>query len=141
MVETALKTNEKGQTINKRGEVDYPRTEFDTAVRKWTGGTSLEESLNKEKIYNDQLNMHSRKEGQKEVTAKGERMLAQGLLTEESMKKLVADYQKEKGDPQQLVSALVEYSKTKNLTSKQRLEGIPTGGLSSIYKYENYNGR
>jgi hypothetical protein len=128
-------------TLNKRGEVDYDRSSFEAGVRKWTGGTALEESLTKEKLYNDLANQKSRLVGQKKITGKAERALAQGQLTEPLMKELVSEYQKEKGDPQQLVTALIEYKKTVEMTTKQRLQGIPTNTLSSIYRYQNYNDR
>jgi hypothetical protein len=138
LTENAVKTNEDGSTINRTGERDYPRTERDTAIRKYTGGSSLDESLAKSATYEDSVNQKSRQDAQKNITKKAQRMLVQGSLTEEAMQEFMADYVKEKGDPQQLVDALVQYAQTMNLTTKQRLEGTPSG-LSSVHRYQNYN--
>jgi len=50
VVENKLLTTPDGVTINKEGQLDYPRTEFDREARKWAM-TSLEEAKAKEKLY------------------------------------------------------------------------------------------
>lgn len=159
MVENALKTDESGNTINRTGEVDYHRTDEDKAIRKWTGGSSLDESLNKSKTYEDSINQKSRQDAQKSITKQGQRILAQNKLSQEEiqailqggeptpkllavraqLEPLVEKYIKEKGDPQQFVDALAQYATTMNMTTKQRLQGTPTDNISSVNRYKNYN--
>jgi hypothetical protein len=159
MVENALKTDESGNTINRTGEVDYHRTDEDKAIRKWTGGSSLDESLNKSKTYEDSINQKSRQDAQKSITKQGQRILAQNKLSQEEiqailqggeptpkllavraqLEPLVEKYIKEKGDPQQFVDALTQYATTMNMTTKQRLQGTPTDNISSVNRYKNYN--
>ncbi len=144
LLETTLKTNAKGEILNDKGEVMYPRTERDTSVRKWTGGTTLDESLNKERLYIQTRNQRDRLETKKKLTEKAELLLVENKLMvngrqSPEFKELIEAYKKEKGDPQQLVNTLIRFAKEKNLTQKQRLEGIPNDSLSSLYRYQNYN--
>lgn len=139
LTERALKVNDKNQSINKKGQVDYQRSPFDSNLRTLTGATSLKESLDKEHIYNQQLNLKSRQEKQKSITQDAERLVAQNILSKETLKPLLEKYKAEGGDPQILVSSLIDFKKSMGQTSKQRLQGVPSNNVGSVTKYRNFN--
>jgi len=126
-------------TLNRDSELDYPRSEKDTNIRKWTGGSSLDESLNKAKQYDQMINARNRREAQGKITEQAKRQLAQGTMTQEKMKEFIERYKKEKGDPMQLVAALQRHAVESKKTTKERLQGTPGDSLSSIYRYQNYD--
>jgi hypothetical protein len=125
-------------TINKEGQDDYPRTDFDRSVRKW-GVTSLEESKNKEHTYlatNNRLKDEERRRKiAEEVVMKFTQLGPEWLKSAEYVE-LRQEYVKRKGNPENLVNGMVKGKIDQGMTSEERAKGIPSGSLESIYRYE-----
>lgn len=139
LVESAVSTDKDGIVIDKRGEKGDPRSAWSQSVRKYSGATSLTEALHKERQYNQMMREASNRAAQTNIVTKAKRDFVQQRLTEDKWQKYIQDYSERKGDPQQLINSMIEYAQTTPLTKQQRLQGIPSNSLSSIYRYQNYN--
>lgn len=139
LMESAISTSPDNTPIDKRGELGNPRSEWDAKVRKFSGATTLAESLRNEKQYNQIMRHAAHKAAQTDLVNKAKRAYVQGRLTEEMQQKLMQKYVARNGDPQQFVNTLVEYAQTTPLNKQQRLQGIPSSSLSSIYRYQVFN--
>ena len=138
LAEKALTTDDEGYVLNREGLRGNKRTEWDKGVRTYSGGRSLDEALTGENQYNSGQRLKGYKDRQSSVLERVKREFVQGTLTQEGMKEYATKYKDAKGDPAQMVNSLIEYAKTTKLDKQKRLQGVPSGSLSSIYRYAEY---
>ena len=137
--ERALNTDDQGYLLDKHGLKGNERSEWDKDVRLFTGGTSLSQSLTSTNQYMSTKRLKGYKETQKGIIQDLERKYVQGTLTDEDTKEAAKKFIDAKGDPEQLVESMIKYATTVKLNKQQRLQGIPNGSLSSLYKYQEYS--
>lgn len=127
-------------TKDKEGRNDYPRDERDWKLRL-LGLTSMEESLYKEKLYNDTLANMSDKDARAKIMT----YMLRGFRTQDKFgvtkdfAALKDKYIARGGDPNTLLTTLQKEIQEGKKSRKQRLEGIPNGSIGSIHNYESYN--
>lgn len=140
LLEDKLSTSEDGMLINKKGQNEYKRTEFDRKVKRF-GLTSLEESKNRENVYLGTERKMSDTERRSKLT--GEAAMKFNQLGKEWMKsqefqEIKAEYIKRGGDPDTLINSIVSGKVDAIKTGKQRAEGEPNT-YQGIKRYEYYN--
>lgn len=114
-------------TVNKRGQYDYPRTDFDMKARMG-GLTSLEESKNKQKLFRGNETNKADDERLSAMSQKASRAFAQQgkkYLQSSDFARLREDYVARRGDPDVLVREMIQAEEQRLLTSKQRAVGDP----------------
>ena len=141
VVENKLLTTPDGVTINKEGQLDYPRTEFDREARKWAM-TSLEEAKAKEKLYSKSQSLKADQERLTKVQEKVNRRFsnkgAEFVGTEE-WNELVNEYVQRGGEPQTLVQGLINNEEQRKLTAKQRAEGVQLNTVKALRRWMKLN--
>ena len=141
MVENKLLTTPDGVTINKDNQLDYPRTEYDRAARKYSM-TSLEEAKAKEKLYSKSQSLRADQERLTKVQEKVNRRFsnkgAEFVGTEE-WNELVNEYVQRGGEPQTLVQGLINNEEQRKLTAKQRAEGVQLNTVKALRRWMKLN--
>lgn len=139
VIENTLGKAENGNTLDKEGQKDYPRTPFDWKLRNF-GLTSMSESKDKETLYNQSLARLSDQEAQKQLMT----YILRGFRTDKQygVSKEFAEMRKKYldrgGNPETLVNDISSRLQSGEKTKKQRLEGIPSS-LGTIHNYEYFN--
>jgi hypothetical protein len=139
LMEAQVKRSPEGIPIDRKGMLGNPRTPWESQVKTATGGLALSEALRNEKQYSQMMRDMTNRQAQTKIMEKAKRAYITGNMTEEQTQKFMKDYIARKGDPNQFMQSLIQYAQTTPLTKQQRLQGIPSGTLSSLYKYQNYN--
>lgn len=139
LMESAIGVAPDGTPIDKRGELGNKRTPTDSAVRKYSGATTLEEALRNEKQYNQMQNYKASQEKLTSIVADAKRDYIQGLLTKEKWQEYSQKYVARGGDVKQLINTLNQYAVESKKTRQQRLEGIPKNSIGSINRWKNFN--
>lgn len=139
LAEKAFSTDDEGYVLNREGLRGNVRTEWDKGVRTFTGGRSLDEAITGENQYNSGQRLKGYRDTQKSIMEKVKRDFVQGNLTQEQVRDYAKKFTDAKGDPDQFVRDLIEFAKTAKLDKQRRLQGIPSGSLSSLYKYQEYS--
>jgi len=126
-------------TGTQAGLPGNPRTAQDKTLSKW-GVTSLPESLLNETQYNDQRRNMAKADERKQIVKDAVRAYRQlpDEAKQKAMEQFKDKYMAAQGDPQQWVNALVEEGITEGKSKQQRLQGIPSDTLGSIYRYNNF---
>jgi hypothetical protein len=141
VVENKLLTTPDGVTINKEGQLDYPRTEFDREARKWAM-TSLEEAKAKEKLYSKSQSLKADQERLTKVQDKVNRRFANKgaeFVGTEEWNELVNEYVQRGGEPQTLVQSLINNEEQRKLTAKQRAEGVQLNTVKALRRWIKLN--
>ena len=141
VVENKLLTTPDGVTINKEGQLDYPRTEFDREARKWAM-TSLEEAKAKEKLYSKSQSLKADQERLTKVQDKVNRRFANKgaeFVGTEEWNELVNEYVQRGGEPQTLVQSLINNEEQRKLTAKQRAEGVQLNTVKALRRWMKLN--
>lgn len=141
MVENQLLTTPDGMTINKDGQFDYPRTEFDRNARKWAM-TSLEESKAKAKVYSKGESLKADQEKLTKLANKASRKFMgdfKSYMDSGEWKSDLEEYKNRGGDPTVLVNKIIADEGQRKLTSKQRAEGIQPNSIQALRRWQKIN--
>lgn len=128
----------KSFLLGREGLPVVERTEKDWNVRKWTGMRTNKEALGREETYRNRQEMKADEDAKKKIGLEFKRKIVNDGLTPEEASRISKEYIKRKGDPVSLLNSVGQTAMTKQLTEKQRLEGIPKNE-SSVQKYQYYN--
>lgn len=139
LAEKYFLTDDDGYVLNRQGLRGNTRTEWDKNVRTFSGGRSLDEAITGENQYFSGEKLKNYRDKQKSIVEKIQRKYVQGTLTREEMQGFAEEYKNARGDVKQLTKQLINFAKTTKLDKQQRLQGIPNGSLSSLYRYQEYS--
>lgn len=114
-----------------------PRSPEERALAKW-GVTSMGESQLNEAQYNDLRRNMAKNDERQQIVKDAVRAARQYGIKSEIMDGYLKKYLEAQGDPTQWVSSLVQEGLTEAKDKQTRLQGIPGEGLSSIYRYQNF---
>jgi GNAT superfamily N-acetyltransferase len=131
--------NDLGQVVGKDGMPLVNRTEEDWAKRKYTGLRPQEEAVARDELFQARKKEKADQEAKAKIANDLKRAVINNTLTQEKLNEFVEKYRLRKGDPEELVEIIEKSALNKNLTEKQRAEGIPSNSLSSVYRYRYYN--
>jgi hypothetical protein len=140
-IEAAVGRGENGMFLDKEGRNDYPRTDQEWKMRL-LGLTSMEESLNKDKLYNNTLTKMSDQDAQKKIVLemkRGFRINPKQYGTSPEFQDQLEKYKARGGDPTTLSTIIQKHLEDSKKSRKQRLEGIPSDSIQSIHNYDYYN--
>jgi hypothetical protein len=127
---------------------DSPRTTVDRGVlegvdawkaRAATGLRPMGEAVEREKIWNMRKSDMADRQRRTEISQEYRRMIIAGETDESKFGELQEEFEKRGGDPQSLIDLAIKTYMDKQLTEKQRLEGIPGNTLPSVNRFQNYN--
>lgn len=139
LIENKYLTDQTGTTINKDGQLDYPRTEYDRKARAWAM-TSLEEAKAKDILFSNQKSLKADTE---RVTAIGDKITRSARLsdnyTKDAFEKDLAEYTQRGGDPKQLVRQIITEYEQAALTNKQRIEGTKLRNIQQLRRWLKIN--
>lgn len=138
LAERQLTTDPEGFVLDNKGMRGNERTDWDKNVRLYSGGRSMDEADLSKRQFDQTQRERWYKDKQKNVLTRMKDKLATGEASQEDMRALMAEYSNAKGDPEEAVNQLIQYMQTRKFTKQQRLQGIPSGTLSSLYKFSNY---
>jgi hypothetical protein len=140
MFENKVMTDEFGNVKNSKGEnkLEQPRTSEEQQMRKVLGLRPLRERLQEETLWTQKQRAMKDLETQKSL----EKDYKAAILHGDDTRPILKKYMEAKGDPTRLLNIdLGKVGVDAAKTPKQRAEGELNDSLSSIYKYQYYNGQ
>lgn len=141
LVEDTYSTTPEGMLINKKGQNEYQRSEFDRSARRF-GLQSLEEFKARDKVYQAGTNRQVDADRRAKITGEAVMKVTQlgkDWLKSDEFRKLKNEYIQRGGDPKALENNLVKGKIDAKLTAKQRAEGTNPSDVGSIRRYQYYN--
>jgi len=139
-LENKLATSESSMLINKEGQNEYQRSDFDRKARNF-GLTSLEESKNRDGVYQSTAKRLADEKRRSDISHEVNmkfNQIGSHYLQSPGFKKLQEEYIKRKGDPETLINNAIKYKQESRKTGKQRAEG-EASGFSGAQRYKYYN--
>ena len=140
--ETKVMTDEKGFVYDAEGnrKTEQPRTEAESSVRSGLGVRPVRERIQDETLWGRKYRLQQNEKKLGEITTNFNNAIRLGDI--ESAKRFSDKYKEKGGDPQVLWSnaAIEKTLKEKQLSPKQRAEGIPNNSVSSVRKWQTIEG-
>jgi hypothetical protein len=140
-LEDKYSTSPEGMLINKRGQNEYQRSEFDRGVRKF-GLQSLEEFQARDKVYQGTTNRQADADRRAKITGEvvlKATQLGKDWIKSDEFRKLKNEYIQRGGNPEDLINSIVKGKQDAKLTGKQRAEGTNPSDIGSIRRYQYFN--
>ncbi len=139
MFENKVLTDEYGNVRNSKGDnkLEQPRTIEEQQLRKVAGLRPIRERLQEETLWTQKQRAMKDLQDQKDL----EKQYRSAILHGDDTRPILKKYMEAKGDPTRLLNMdLGKVGVDAAKTPKQRAEGELSDSLSSIYKYQYYNG-
>jgi hypothetical protein len=135
--EDTMLTDEQGNVRDFTGKLktEQPRNEAERTVKRVTGMAPLRERIDRDTLWTQRQRSMDNQQKMKDLSKQFEAAIVLGG----DVNKLVQEYATLGGDPQQLLSRIPEIIQQANMTPKQRAQGVPSGSLQSLQRFNEYN--
>lgn len=138
LTEAAVRKDEDGNVINKKGQVEVARSEEDWKRAMMSGSLVPNgEAAARQELYQDRVNEASKREQMKSLNEKFE--MAVLTQDDETMLEILNKYEDLTGlPPTKLIEKIPQLQMEAAKTAKERAEGIPKT-LEGMKRYDAYN--
>lgn len=133
LVKSQVQRDAQGNLLNRKGEVDVPRTRDEWRQAALWGLTPINEAVQRESEFQNRKNFAYQTERLKDIASKFR--LAVIANDNDRMNQLLKDYEKAGGFPPALIKQIPNMHMEANKTSQERAEGAPKS-MGGIRRWE-----
>lgn len=127
----------KADLIGHDGETAVRRTVEEWKRAALTGARPQQEAVEREMTWNERLKQKADQDRQKEIEKEYKQAILSGTIAKKG-DPLMTEYQARKGDPMKLKNIEIQTDTERDMTQKERLQGIPRN-LNGANRFNYFN--